>query len=68
MKKEYNIIVKDVLPEERKPFSKYYDKKKKELKEGILEEKMEIMEINEETESVRQESEVISNEPTLAEN
>ncbi len=31
LKKEYNIIVKDVLPEERKPFSKYYDKKKKEL-------------------------------------
>ena len=31
LKKEYNIIVKDVIPEERKPFSKFYDKRKKEL-------------------------------------
>ena len=31
LKKEYNIIVKDVLPEEGKPFSKYFNKKKKEL-------------------------------------
>ena len=31
LKKEHSIVVKDVLPEERKPFSKFYDKRKKEL-------------------------------------
>ena len=31
LKKEFKITVKDVLPEERKPFSKFFDKKKKEL-------------------------------------
>ena len=31
LKKEYSIVVKDVIPEEGKPFSKIYDKKKKEL-------------------------------------
>ena len=29
LKKEYSIVVKDVIPEEGKPFSKIYDKKKK---------------------------------------
>ena len=31
LKSEYDIIVKDTIPEEGKPFSKMYDKKKKEL-------------------------------------
>ena len=31
LKKEYSIIVKDIIPEEKKPFSKVFDKKKKEL-------------------------------------
>jgi len=31
LKKEYSITVKDIIPEEKKPFSKVYDKKKKEL-------------------------------------
>jgi predicted transcriptional regulator/DNA-binding Xre family transcriptional regulator len=31
LKSEYSIMVKDVIPEEGKPFSKIYDKKKKEL-------------------------------------
>ena len=31
LKKEFNITVKDVLPEERKPFSKFFDKNKNEL-------------------------------------
>ena len=31
LKKEYSITVKDVIPEEGKPFSKIYDKNKKEL-------------------------------------
>ena len=29
LKKEYNIIVKDVIPEERKPFSKFTTKEKR---------------------------------------
>ncbi len=31
LKSEYSIIVKDIIPEEGKPFSKIYNKKKKEL-------------------------------------
>ena len=31
LKSEYSIIVKDIIPEEGKPFSKIYDKDKKEL-------------------------------------
>ena len=31
LKKEYSITVKDVIPEEQKPFSKIFDRKKKEL-------------------------------------
>ncbi len=31
LKSEYNILVKDIIPEEGKPFSKIYDKKNKEL-------------------------------------
>ena len=31
LKKEYSITVKDLIPEEKKPFSKVYDKKNKEL-------------------------------------
>ena len=31
LKKEYSIVVKDVIPEEGKPFSKIFDKNKKEL-------------------------------------
>jgi len=31
LKKEYSIIVKDIIPEEGKPFSKIYNKNKKEL-------------------------------------
>ncbi len=31
LKKEYSITVKDVIPEEEKPFSKIFNKKKKEL-------------------------------------
>ncbi len=31
LKKEYSITVKDIIPEEKKPFSKVYDRKKKEL-------------------------------------
>ncbi len=31
LKKEYSIIVKDIIPEDQKPFSKVFDKKKKEL-------------------------------------
>ena len=31
LKKEYSITVKDVIPEENKPFSKIYNKQKKEL-------------------------------------
>ncbi len=31
LKKEYSITVKDIIPEEKKPFSKVFDKKKKEL-------------------------------------
>ena len=31
LKSEYNIIVKDIIPEEGKPFSKIYNKNKKEL-------------------------------------
>ena len=31
LKKKFNITVKDVLPEERKPFSKFFDKNKNEL-------------------------------------
>ena len=31
LKKEYSIIVKDIIPEEKKPFSKIYNKEKKEL-------------------------------------
>ena len=31
LKKEYSIIVKDIIPEEKKPFSKVFDKKNKEL-------------------------------------
>ena len=31
LKKEYSIVVKDVIPEEGKPFSKIYNKDKKEL-------------------------------------
>ena len=31
LKKEYSIVVKDVIPEEGKPFSKIYNKNKKEL-------------------------------------
>ena len=31
LKKEYSIIVKDIIPEEKKPFSKIYNKQKKEL-------------------------------------
>ena len=31
LKKEYAITVKDIIPEEKKPFSKVFDKKKKEL-------------------------------------
>jgi hypothetical protein len=31
LKKEYSITVKDIIPEERKPFSKIYNKDKKEL-------------------------------------
>jgi len=31
LKKEYNITVKDIIPEEGKPFSKIYNKNKKEL-------------------------------------
>ncbi len=31
LKKEYSIIVKDIIPEEKKPFSKIFDKQKKEL-------------------------------------
>ena len=31
IKKEYSITVKDIIPEEGKPFSKIYNKDKKEL-------------------------------------
>ena len=31
LKKEYSIIVKDIIPEDEKPFSKIYNKQKKEL-------------------------------------
>ncbi len=31
LKKEYSIIVKDIIPEDKKPFSKIYNKQKKEL-------------------------------------
>ncbi|SMF73520.1 helix-turn-helix domain-containing protein [Candidatus Pelagibacter sp. HIMB1321] len=31
LKSEYSIIVKDIIPEDNKPFSKIYDKQKKEL-------------------------------------
>ncbi len=31
LKKEYSITVKDIIPEEKKPFSKVFDQKKKEL-------------------------------------
>tara|TARA_B100001057_G_scaffold363014_1_gene365663 strand:- start:5996 stop:7693 length:1698 start_codon:yes stop_codon:yes gene_type:complete len=31
LKKEYSITVKDIIPEDRKPFSKVYNKKNKEL-------------------------------------
>ena len=31
LKKEYSITVKDIIPEEKKPFSKVYDRKNKEL-------------------------------------
>ena len=31
LKKEYSITVKDIIPEDEKPFSKIYNKKKKEL-------------------------------------
>ena len=31
LKKEYSIVVKDIIPEEEKPFSKIYNKDKKEL-------------------------------------
>ena len=31
LKKEYSITVKDIIPEEKKPFSKVFNKKKKEL-------------------------------------
>ena len=31
LKKEYSITVKDLIPEEKKPFSKIYDRKNKEL-------------------------------------
>ena len=31
LKKEYSIIVKDIIPEEKKPFSKVFNKKTKEL-------------------------------------
>ena len=31
LKKEYSIIVKDIIPEEKKPFSKIFNKQKKEL-------------------------------------
>ena len=31
LNKEYSIIVKDIIPEEKKPFSKVFNKKKKEL-------------------------------------
>ncbi len=31
LQKEYSITVRDIIPEEKKPFSKVYDKKKKEL-------------------------------------
>ena len=31
IKKEYSITVKDIIPEEGKPFSKIYNKNKKEL-------------------------------------
>ena len=31
LKKEYSITVKDIIPEEKKPFSKIYNKDKKEL-------------------------------------
>jgi len=31
LKKEYSIIVKDIIPEEKKPFSKVFNKKNKEL-------------------------------------
>ncbi len=31
LKKEYSIVVKDIIPEEKKPFSKIYNKQKKEL-------------------------------------
>jgi len=31
LKKEYSITVKDIIPEEKKPFSKIYNKEKKEL-------------------------------------
>jgi predicted transcriptional regulator len=31
LKTEYSIIVKDVIPEDNKPFSKIYNKQKKEL-------------------------------------
>tara|TARA_B100001057_G_scaffold46877_1_gene41812 strand:+ start:7699 stop:9393 length:1695 start_codon:yes stop_codon:yes gene_type:complete len=31
LKKEYSIIVRDIIPEDEKPFSKIYNKKKKEL-------------------------------------
>ena len=31
LKKEYSITVKDIIPEEGKPFSKIFNKNKKEL-------------------------------------